>query len=303
MPSRELTELLDLIAAGRAAMQGRAVGIDEQRARYRKLGAMMPMPEGVSVTPTTVGGVRAERHVPDGGDEGAAVLYLHGGGYCIGSAETHRPMCAHLAAVLGCPVVALDYRLAPEHPHPAAVDDAVAAVRALQAEGIDPDRLAIAGDSAGGGLTAVTCIVLRDAGEPVPAAAVLISPWTDVGGGDSASFTSRAEVDPFVFPDSLGEMAGWYLGDHDPRCPLASPLHADLTGLPPTLIHVGDHERLLDDATGMGERLAAAGVDVSLEVWPEMVHVWHFFAGHVPEADEGIAAVARWLRFRLGLGG
>lgn len=250
MPSRELTELLDLVAAG--------------------------------------------------GDEGAAVVYLHGGGYCIGGADTHRPMCAHLAAALGCPVVALDYRLAPDHPHPAAVDDAVAAVRALRTESIDPARLAIASDSAGGGLSDATCIALRDAAEPVPAAAVLISPWTDVAGG-SASFTSRAEVDPFVFPESLAELAGWYLGDHDPACPLASPLHADLTGLPPTLIHVGDHERLLDDATAMGERLASAGVDVDVEVWPEMVHVWHFFAGRVPAADHGIAAVAAWLRPRLGL--
>lgn len=235
MPSRELTELLDLVAAGRVAMQGRSVGVEEQRARYRKLADMMPMPAGVSVAPVTVGGVPAQRHVPAGGDEGAAVVYLHGGGYCIGSADTHRPMCAHLAAALGC-----------------------------------------------------------------PAAAVLISPWTDVAGG-SPSFTSRAEVDPFVFPESLAEMAGWYLGDHDPACPLASPLHADLTGLPPTLIHVGDHERLLDDATAMGERLASAGVDVDVEVWPEMVHVWHFFAGRVPEADQAIAAVAAWLRPRLGL--
>ena len=120
MPSKELTELLDLVAAGRAAMQGRTVGIEEQRARYRKLATMMPLADGVSVAPTTVGGVPAERHVPDRGDEGAAVVYLHGGGYCIGGAETHRPMCAHLATALGCPVVALDYRLAPEHAHPAA---------------------------------------------------------------------------------------------------------------------------------------------------------------------------------------
>jgi len=300
MPGRELTELLDLVAAGRAAMQGRSVSVEEQRARYRKLAAMMPMPAGVSVAPMTVGGVPAERHVPTEGDEGAVVVYLHGGGYCIGSAETHRPMCAHLAAALGCPVVVLDYRLAPEHPHPAAVEDAVAAVGALLAEGIEATRLAVAGDSAGGGLSAATCIALRDAAEPLPAAAVLISPWTDVAGG-SPSYTSRAEVDPFVFPESLAEMAGWYLGDHDPTCPLASPLHADLTGLPPTLIHVGDHERLLDDATVMGERLTSAGVDVDVEVWPEMVHVWHFFAGRVPEADQGIAAVAAWLRPRLGL--
>ncbi|MDP1818662.1 MAG: alpha/beta hydrolase [Acidimicrobiales bacterium] len=301
MPSGELTELLDLVAAGRQAMAGRTVGIEEQRARYRKLGAMMPMPEGVGVTPVELGGVPAERLAPDDGNEGAAVLYLHGGGYCIGGLDTHRPMCAHLARAMGCPVVLLDYRLAPEHPHPAAVEDAVAAVRALRGAGIDAGRLAVAGDSAGGGLTAVTSIALRDAGEPVPAAAVMISPWTDIA-GDSPSFTSRAEVDPFVFPESLGEMASWYLAGHDIADPLVSPVKADVAGLPPTLIHVGDHERLLDDATVMGERLEDAGVDVTVEVWPEMVHVWHFFAGRVPEADEGIAAIARWLRPRLRLG-
>lgn len=301
MPSRELAELLDLLRAGRAAMDGRAVGVDEHRARYRKLGAMMPVPAGVTVEGVDLGGVAAERLVPDGADDGAVVVYLHGGGYCIGGPDTHRPLCAHLALALRCPVVVLDYRLAPEHPHPAAVDDAVAAVRALRAGGADPARLAVAGDSAGGGLTAVTSLVLRDAGEPVPAAAVLISPWTDVEGG-SASYTSRADIDPFVFPESLAEMREWYLGGHDPADPLVSPLRADLSGMPTTLIHVGDHERLLDDATGIGDRLAAAGVDVTVEVWPEMVHVWHFFAGRVPEADDAIAAIARWLRPRLSLG-
>lgn len=302
MPSAELTELLDLVRGGRAAMAGRVIGIDEHRARYRKLGALMPMPDGVSVERVEPGGVPAERLVPAGADEGAALVYLHGGGYSIGGPDTHRSMCAHLASVLGCAVLVVDYRLAPEHPHPAAVDDAVAAVRAVGAGGIAPQRLAIAGDSAGGGLTAVTAMSLRDAGDPLPAAAVLISPWTDVAGG-WPSYDSRAAVDPFVFPESLTEMADWYLAGHDPRDPRVSPLHGDLAGLPPTLIHVGDHECLLDDATVMGERLAAAGVDATVEVWPEMVHVWHFFAGRVPEADAAIAAIGRWLRPRLGLGG
>lgn len=300
VPSRELIELLDLVRAGRAAMEGREVGIDEHRARYRKLGAMMPMPESVAMETVTVGGVAAERLVPDGGDKGAVVLYLHGGGYCIGGTETHRPLCAHLADAVGCPVVLLDYRLAPEHPHPAAVEDAGRAVRALQGA-VDPARLAVAGDSAGGGLTVVTSLVLRDAGDRLPAASVLISPWTDLAGG-SESYTSRADVDPFVFPESLAEMAEWYLAGHDPTDPLVSPLHADLAGLAPTLIHVGDHERLLDDAVRMGERLESAGVEVAVEVWPEMVHVWHFFAGKVPEADAAVEGIARWLRPRLGLG-
>ncbi|HVM53435.1 MAG TPA: alpha/beta hydrolase [Acidimicrobiales bacterium] len=301
MPSPELTELLDLVRGGRVAMAGRVVGIDEHRARYRKLGALLPMPDGVTIEQVELGGVPAERLVPAGADDGAAVVYLHGGGYCIGGPDTHRSMCAHLAAALGCPVLVLDYRLAPEHPHPAAVDDAVAAVRAVLAGGIAPARLAIAGDSAGGGLTAVTAMARRDAGDPMPAATVLISPWTDLAGG-SPSYESRAAVDPFVFPESLTEMADWYLAGHDPRDPRVSPFLGDLAGLPLTLIHVGDHECLLDDAAVMGERLAAAGVDATVEVWPEMVHVWHFFAGRLPEADDAIAGIARWLRPRLGLG-
>jgi epsilon-lactone hydrolase len=272
VPSPELTELLDLVRGGRAAMAGRVVAVEEHRARYRKLGALMPMRDGVVVDRSTLGGIAAERLVPAAADlgDGAAVVYLHGGGYCIGGPDTHRSVCSHLAAEVGCPVLAVDYRLAPEHP--------------------------------AAGLTAVTAMALRDAGDPVPATAVLISPWTDVAGG-WPSYESRAAVDSFVFPESLTELAGWYLAGHDPRDPRVSPLHGDLAGLPPTLVHVGDHECLLDDATVMGERLAAAGVEVTVEVWPEMVHVWHFFAGRVPEADAAIAAISRWLRPRLGLGG
>lgn len=300
MISRELSDLLELVRVGRAAMQGRSVGVDEQRKRYVKLGAMMPMPYGVEVAVVEVGGVVAERHEPSGCDRGAAVVYLHGGGYCTGSPASHRPMCARLAAALGCSVWVVDYRLAPEHPFPAALDDACAAVRGLYAEGVEPARLAVAGDSAGGGLAAVTSVGLRDAGDPVPAAEVLISPWTNLLGG-SGSFASRADLDPFVFPESLAEMASWYLAGHDPTDPRVSPVNADLTGLPPTLIHVGDHERLLDDATSMAAHLSEARVDVTLEVWPEMVHVWHFFAGRVPEADDAVAGIAKWLGPHLGL--
>ncbi|MEZ5225515.1 MAG: alpha/beta hydrolase fold domain-containing protein [Acidimicrobiales bacterium] len=164
------------------------------------------------------------------------------------------------------------------------------------------DNVAIAGDSAGGGLTAATALALRDAGDDLPGAIVCISPWVDME-FTGESMTTRADADPMVSPGSIAPMAGMFLGEHgDPHDPLAAPLHADLAGLPPTLIHVGDAEVLLDDSTRLAAKAEAAGVDVTLEVWPEMVHVWHASAGYVPESDAAIGAIADFLRQRLGYG-
>jgi acetyl esterase/lipase len=193
------------------------------------------------------------------------------------------------------PVRLIDYRLAPEHPHPAAVDDATSAYRYLLDSGIAPQRLAIAGDSAGGGLTFTTLLSLRDRQVQLPAAAVAISPWTDME-CNSASFDSRAHLDPMINGAELKRMADWFLAGQDPRDPLAAPLHGDLTGLPPVLVHVGDHEVFLEDAVQIAERGRAAGVDVTLEVWPEMIHVWHAFVGVAPESDAAVARVAEFLR-------
>jgi acetyl esterase/lipase len=202
---------------------------------------------------------------------------------------------------MGCRVLALEYRLAPEHPHPAAVEGSTAAYRWLVAQGIDAGRIVIAGDSAGGGLTVATLVALRDAGDPLPAAAVPISPWVDME-GTGESITSRAEVDPMVSGAALRNIASLFVGEGgDLRDPLAAPLHADLTGLPPLLIHVGDHEVLLDDATRLAANAETAGVDVTLEVWPEMTHVWHGSAGYVPEADAAIARIAEFARPLVGL--
>ncbi|HTO55971.1 MAG TPA: alpha/beta hydrolase fold domain-containing protein, partial [Myxococcota bacterium] len=193
----------------------------------------------------------------------------------------------------------IDYRLGPEHRFPAAVDDAVAAYRFLLDSGYSPAHLAIAGDSAGGGLTMATLVALRDARLPLPATGVGLSPWVDLT-GDSATMTSKADVDPMVQRAPLLTLAGHYLGKTDPRTPLASPLFADLKGLPPLLIQVGESETLLDDSKSFSERARKAGVEVELEVWPEMIHVWQAFAALLPEGREAIARIGAHLRKRLG---
>jgi acetyl esterase/lipase len=229
----------------------------------------------------------------------AALLYLHGGGYAIGSINTHRALVAELARAAGVAALAIDYRLAPEAPFPAAVDDATAAYRWLLARGLAPARLAIAGDSAGGGLTIATLVALRDAGLPLPAAAVCFSPWVDLE-GLGQSMTERADRDPLIQKEGMLQFAAAYLGGKDPRTPLAAPLYADLTGLPPLLIQVGEEETLYDDAVRLAERARKSGVDVTLEPWAEMIHVWQLFAPVLPEGREALAAAGRFIAARLG---
>lgn len=248
--------------------------------------------------PVDAGGVPAHWFRAPAALEARTVLYLHGGGYVIGSVETHACLIDGIGRAAGCRMLALDYRLAPEHPFPAAVDDVVAAYRWLIGQGADPARTVIAGDSAGGGLTVAALVALRDAGVPVPAGGICLSPWADLEGlGESMS--TRAEADPMVGRDGLLNMARLYLGTTEARHPLASPLHADLRGLPPLLVQVGDAEVLLDDATRLAERARAAGVDVEIEVWPEMVHVFQAFAPMLPEGREAVARIGDWARARM----
>jgi acetyl esterase/lipase len=218
------------------------------------------------------------------------MLYLHGGGYVVGSIATHRGLAGRLSQAAAARVLLVDYRLAPEHPFPAAVDDAASAYRWLLAQGIESARLVIAGDSAGGGLTIATLVALRDAGVPLPAAAVCLSPWVDLeGSGDSV--TTKAAADPLVQKDMLLQLGAWYLAGADPRTPLAAPLYADLRRLPPLLIQVGTAEILLDDATRLAEKATAAGVKVTLESWEDMIHVWQLFAPMLPEGQQAIERI------------
>jgi epsilon-lactone hydrolase len=276
--------------------------VDEQRAAMAKLASDAPPPEGVTVTTGSLGGVAAEWLAPAGAPADAAVLYLHGGGYCTGSLDSHRDLAARIAVAAGCTVVTLDYGLAPEHPHPVAVTDATAAFRALLDSGVNAGRTAIAGDSAGGGLTMATLLALRGTDTPLPGAAVCLSPWVDLT-QTAPSFETMAERDPMVTREGLDTMAAAFLGDTDPRAELASPLFAtDLGGLPPVLIEVGEHEVLLDDATRLADRLRDAGGAVTLTVWPEMIHVFQAFPGAViPEVDQSVAAIGSFLARHLGL--
>jgi monoterpene epsilon-lactone hydrolase len=248
----------------------------------------------VRCEPVSAGGIEAEWISAPGAVLDRVILYLHGGGYTAGSIQTHRAMIARIARASNARALAINYRLAPEHPFPAAVDDAVAAYRWLLAQKYSPRKIVIAGDSAGGGLTLATVAALRDAHEPMPAAAVPISPWTDLEGtGDS--IRTRAAKDPMVQQDNLSGSAKAYAGSADIRNPLVSPLYADYHGFPPLLIQVGDAEILLDDATRVASRAKAAGVAVELEVWDEMPHVWHVFAKLLPEGQQAIDKIGRFV--------
>lgn len=271
--------------------------VAERRAGLERMTAAAVLAEDVACEPVSADGVPAEWVVAPGADPGRALLYLHGGAYVIGSIATHRDLAARLSRAAGARVLIIDYRLAPEHPHPAAVEDATRALRWLVARGLDPRRIAIAGDSAGGGLAVATLVALRDAGDPLPGAGVCLSPWTDLA-CDLPSMRARESLDPMVRPEGLREMAAMYLGGLPARTPLASPLHADLRGLPPLLVQVGTAEVLLDDATTLAERARAAGVQVDLEVWDDMIHVWQAFAAILPEARDAIEHIGAFVRAR-----
>lgn len=286
-------EIIRTVLAGRAD-GGRSV--EERRADLEALAGSVPPPAGVTVDATTVAGRPAERIVPDDVTGPGQVLYLHGGGYVSGSLDTHRRLAGDLALTSGRPVVTLDYRLAPEHPFPAGLDDARAALAELGADG----PVAVAGDSAGGGLTLALLVAQRDAGGPQAAAAWCHSPWADLT-QSGASYTSRAEADPMLSAADLDDMAAHYLQGHVACDPLASPAGADLHGLPPVRIDVGDAEVLLDDSVAVADRIRAAGGEVTLAVWPEMIHVFAAFPDElVPEAGECRAAVGRFLASHLG---
>ena len=258
------------------------------------------MPEGVNVTEIQVAGRRALQLDPVGASTDHVILYLHGGGYVMNSLETHKKLAAGVAAATGCRAISFDYRLAPEDPFPAAVDDALDAYRWLLANGYAPSRIAVSGDSAGGGLTVATLIAARDAGLAQPAATATMSPWTDLE-GTGATMTANEGVDLMIDRAAMTGIAAIYLTGADPRSALASVIYADLQGLAPMYIQVGGHETLLDDSTRLAVRGAHAGVDVRLDVFPEMQHVFQSGLGMLPESDEALSRIGAYLRGRFGL--
>jgi epsilon-lactone hydrolase len=302
--SQEMKDVFAMMFAQRAEAAGaRKASVEELRASFDLLLAAMPPVAGGVIAPVDAGGVPAEWTTPESGAATrGTLLYLHGGGYFEGSPTTHRRLVTALCLASGVRGLSVDYRLAPEHPFPAAVDDAVSAYRWLVREGgEEPSRVVVAGDSAGGGLSAALLVALRDAGDPLPAGAYLLSAWTDLA-GTGESMRSRADADPMIDPRDMPATAARYVPDGDLRNPHASPLYADLAGLPPLLIHVGDAEVLLDDSRRLAERAAAAGVAVECEIWPDAFHVFQMLVGMVPEADEAVAQAAAWITKRLAAG-
>ncbi len=290
------------IAAVRAHLAqlppAQSMTIAERRRQYDAAERVFSLPSDITVESVRAPAAPAEWLRSPGAATGPVVLYLHGGGYVIGSPRSHRHLASAIASALGGAALMLDYRLAPEHPFPAAVDDAVAAYRWLLDAGTAARRLVIAGDSAGGGLTVATLLALGEAGLTPPAAGVCISPWVDLT-CSGKSYATHATRDPIVVADSVAEMARLYLAGTDPRTPLASPLCANLAGLPPLLIHVGSEEVLLDDATALAAHAQAAGVDTTIEVWPDMIHVWHWFLPMLDEAQAAIARIGDFVRARV----
>jgi acetyl esterase/lipase len=262
--------------------------IDQRGLAYR-------LATDIGIEPVTANGVRAEWTTTPNDARDGALMYLHGGGYVIGSLDSHRHLVAEAGSACGVAALALDYRLAPEHPFPAAVDDALAGYRFLLGRGIAPGRIAIAGDSAGGGLVVSAMVAIRDAGLPQPACGWCISPWVDMEAAGE-TMTSRAASDPTVQRAGILDMARLYLNGADPRSPLASPIHADLEGLAPLMIQVGACETLLDDALALAKVAGAADVRVDLQIWPEMIHVWHLFHPELKAGSEAIKAGGAFVR-------
>ena len=268
------------------------IDVPSLRQNIDLLAGSLALPEGMQREAGDLGGVPTDFFTPDGASPGA-VLYLHGGGYVIGSRVSHGGIAGNIAAAARRRTALPDYRLGPECPFPAALDDAVAAYQALL-EDHAARHLAIAGDSAGGGLTLATLLALRDRGIDLPATAVCLSPWADLR-CTSKSMRTRADVDPICRSAKLRHMADLYLGGADPATPLASPALADFTGLPPLLVQVGDAEVLLDDAIAVEWRARAAGVDVELEIWDDMVHVFQAFVGLLPDAQRAMDRIGAHL--------
>jgi len=270
--------------------------IEEQRARQKKNSRFTRLPADIRCQPISANGVPAEWIEAPGADLGV-LLYLHGGAYTLGSIDTHREWIARLARASKLRALAINYRLAPEHPYPAALEDVTTAYLWLLDQGFDPSQIIISGDSSGGGLTLTSMLALRDAEKPLPAAAVCISPWMDLALTGS-SIEKKVQVDPILDPLSLKKYAGYYAGENDLTSPLISPLYADSKGLPPLLIQVGADEILLDDARRYAEKAREAGEDVTLEVWDGMVHVFQLIP-FLPETKKAVEHISEFVSENL----
>ena len=281
------------LARAKEAVAGRLAGIDPMdfpamRKAYDAFAANDPMPELATSSDIDLGGINCLGLLPKGASGDHVVLWLHGGGFALGSSRSHRGLAAQVAASAKVAAVVPDYRLAPEHRHPAALDDCVMAYHAVLKEGVQPNRLILAGDSAGGGLVVAAALKLKEQGAPLPAGMMLLSPWVDLA-NRGWSHNAKAQRDPFLTSSGLSVRAKQYLGEGN-----LSILDADLRGLPPAFIQTGEAEILMSDSTALAERLGAAGVPVSLEIWPEMFHVFQARYGMLSQGRQAIQRLGQW---------
>ncbi|HEY9332657.1 MAG TPA: alpha/beta hydrolase [Streptomyces sp.] len=276
--------------------------VEAIRAGFEALMAQMIVPAGIRTARTTLGHRPALHVEPDNGPRAGTILYFHGGGWVYGSPESVLSLTGHLVAKTGFGAYSLDYRLAPEHPFPAATEDALSAYRALLDRGQDPSAIVFAGDSAGGGLAVTTCLAARDAGLPLPAAVAAFSPGLDAT-RTGESMDTKEGIDPILTRESVEHTGAMYLAGQDPHQPMLSPaVLADLTGFPPMLIQAGTNEILLDDSTRLAARARAAGVDVVLDITADVPHVFQSFAGVLDEADQALDRAALFLTQHVHLG-
>lgn len=294
MTATEIAVLRELLTS-----RPRPVDVAERRERLDALGSVYRPADDIRIEPVNADGVPAEWSLSPGADAGRVLLYLHGGGFSAGSIVSHRAMVTETGRAAQARTLAIDYRRTPEHPFPAALDDALCAYRWLRTQGVAPERIAIGGDSAGGGLTLATMVALRDAGAPLPACGWCISPWVDME-ARGGSFTTKAAIDPMINKDYILELASWYLAATPPQTFLAAPIHADLNGLPPLLIQVGSAETLLDDSVQIAARAGAADVRVTLEIWPDMIHAWPLFYQQLTDGRRAIEAAGAFIRAATG---
>lgn len=270
------------------------IDVVSTRKRLDFFAGMIPTAFGVSVRKDSIAGLYGEWLTPDGAPDDKLLLYWHGGAYVMGSCKSHRPCVSHIAREAGVRALLPEYRLAPEHPFPAAVEDSVKVYRELLVQGYEPANIAVAGDSAGGGLTAAMLLSLRDAGDPLPGAVGLLSPWLDLS-GQGESMTTRVGQDPWFNPEDLPHVRRHYCKEEELSNPLVSPVFADVSGLPPTLIQVGDDELLLSDSERFAENMRASGAQVEIDVWPGMWHVWQMFIGLMPESRQAVVKLGEFI--------
>jgi monoterpene epsilon-lactone hydrolase len=288
--------LLGLILRFRRRFVDWEAPVERFRLMVERSARLFKPPGDVTITPLMAGGVPCEWLTPPDPDAQTVVLYLHGGAWTLGWSNIHRQLVAQISKAAGSRALAVDYRLAPEHPFPAGLEDCVAVYQWLLKNGTPAEKIVIGGDSAGGNLTLATLLCLRDAAAPLPAAAFCIAPMTDLEGTGESFNTKR---DPVVTAEFARSMVRHYAGGHDLRLPLLSPYHGDVCGLPPLLVQVGDEDILLSDAMLFADKARAAGVDVTLTVWPKMWHVWHLFTRTLPEARQAVKAVGNFIHEQL----